>query len=182
MWKAEFKHILSQHYEPMCDLNAVLNWINCDAKNMEQVFTLFGLRTRSYKEYNDAVKNLNVDQDIQMIWVNTKELDHWCVIVRSNNVYHYFDSMKNHELYEKICKVCKIPLKYEYTSPCQQENDLCFAYVLLYAIQRYHTIQKNETNFLMDTYYAKHLLKYICNCLPNLTYKKRECPHVYYRL
>ena len=134
MWLSELESLLCDRYsETDYKLKRTLSWINCCSKNMECIFALFGLRTKSYIEYNDSTKKLNINQDIQCIWINTKTLDHWCVIVRVEGtrlttstdspsvnggerrfppyVYHYFDSMKSVSLYNNISQVCNVSLK-----------------------------------------------------------------------
>jgi len=180
MWLSELESLLCYTYsENDYNLKSTLSWINCSSKNMEYIFALFGLRTKSYIEYNDLTEKIDINQDIQCIWVNTKKLDHWCVIVRTSNGYHYFDSMKNLSLYNNICRICNVSLQSTHSLPFQRHDDMCFFYILLYAIQRFYFPHKNESSFLLETFHAKQMLKYVSS---KIEYHLHKCPYINYSI
>ena len=195
MWLSELESLLCYTYsENDYKLKSTLSWINCSSKNMEYIFALFGLQTKSYLEYNDTTEKLNINQDVQCIWVNTKKLDHWCVIVRVRGttpndneghrgftpyIYHYFDSMKNVSLYNNISRICNVSLKSTHSLPFQQNNDMCFFYVLLYAIQRFYFPHKNESSFFLEIFHANQLLKYVSS---KIKYNLHNCSYINYKL
>lgn len=157
-----------------------LKWVNSSHANMQQVFNVFQIKISPYIEMNENSKELKFDKDarVQFLWVNTRDLDHWCVLCKNSDesIIHFFDSMKNEKLFHKIKSLCdpdtQNKIQSQKTSPVQKNDNLCFIYCTLYVLQRYNNSKKDESTFYLTSEYAKKLLFYLSKKLKKLpTYR-----------